>query len=45
MHDMSQVSEGIVVNGQISGAVVEANRNALAAAFVRGRSLSRSMAD
>jgi CSLREA domain-containing protein len=34
MHDMSQVSEGIVVNGQISGAVVEANRNALAAAFV-----------
>ncbi len=34
MHDKSQVSEGILVNGQISGAVVEANRNALAAAFV-----------
>jgi hypothetical protein len=35
MHDMSQVSEGIVVGGQISGAVVEANRNALATAFVQ----------
>jgi uncharacterized protein DUF4214 len=35
MHDMGQVSEGIVVNGQISGAVVEANRNALATAFVQ----------
>jgi hypothetical protein len=34
MHDMGQVSEGIVVNNQISGAVVEANRNALATAFV-----------
>jgi uncharacterized repeat protein (TIGR01451 family) len=34
MHDVSQVSEGIVVNNQISGAVVEANRNALAAEFV-----------
>jgi hypothetical protein len=33
--DLSQVSEGIVVNGQISGAVVEANRNALATAFVQ----------
>jgi hypothetical protein len=35
MRDMGQVSEGIVVNGQISGAVVEANRNALATAFVQ----------
>jgi hypothetical protein len=35
MHDKSQVSEGIVVNNQISGAVVEANRNALAAEFVQ----------
>jgi hypothetical protein len=35
MHDMSQVSEGIVVNNQISGAVIEANRNALAAEFVQ----------
>jgi hypothetical protein len=34
LHDVSQVSDGIVVNNQISGAVVEANRNALAAAFV-----------
>ena len=34
MHDMSQVSEGIVVNNQISGAVVEANRNSLASEFV-----------
>jgi hypothetical protein len=34
MHDMSQVSEGIVVGNQISGAVVETNRNALATAFV-----------
>ncbi|HVQ40051.1 MAG TPA: choice-of-anchor Q domain-containing protein, partial [Pyrinomonadaceae bacterium] len=34
MRDMSAVSEGIVVDGAISGAVVEANRNALAAAFV-----------
>jgi hypothetical protein len=32
--DMGQVSEGIVVNGQISGPVVEANRNRLAAEFV-----------
>jgi hypothetical protein len=32
--DLSQVSEGIVVNSQISGAAVEANRNALATAFV-----------
>jgi hypothetical protein len=35
MRDMRQVSEGIVVNGQISGAVVEANRNLLAADFVQ----------
>jgi hypothetical protein len=35
MHDMSQVSEGIVVNNQLSGAVVEANRNRLAAEFVQ----------
>jgi hypothetical protein len=35
MHDMGQVSEGIVVNNQISGAAVEANRNALATAFVQ----------
>jgi hypothetical protein len=34
MRDMSQASEGIVVNNQISGAVVEANRNRLAAAFM-----------
>jgi len=34
MFDLSQVSEGIVVNNQISGAVVEANRNRLAAEFV-----------
>ncbi|HVQ36951.1 MAG TPA: ice-binding family protein [Pyrinomonadaceae bacterium] len=34
MRDVSQVSEGIVVNNQISGAVVEANRNRLAAEFV-----------
>jgi hypothetical protein len=34
MKDMSQVSEGIVVNNQISGTVVEANRNRLAAEFV-----------
>jgi CSLREA domain-containing protein len=32
--DVRQVSEGIVVNNQISGAVVEANRNRLAAEFV-----------
>jgi len=35
MYDLSQVSEGIVVNNQISGAVVEANRNRLAAEFVQ----------
>jgi uncharacterized repeat protein (TIGR01451 family) len=35
MRDMGQVSERIVVNNQISGAVVEANRNALATAFVQ----------
>ena len=35
MRDVSQVSEGIVVNNQISGAVVEANRNRLAADFVQ----------
>ena len=35
MRDVSQVSEGIVVNDQISGAVVEANRNRLAAEFVQ----------
>ena len=35
MHDVSQVSEGIVVNNQISGAVVEANRNRLAVEFVQ----------
>jgi hypothetical protein len=35
MRDMRQVSEGIVVNGQISGAVVESNRNLLAADFVQ----------
>jgi len=34
MRDAGQVSEGIVVNNQISGAVVEANRNRLAAEFV-----------
>jgi hypothetical protein len=34
MRDMRVVSEGIVVNNQISGAVVEANRNRLAAEFV-----------
>jgi len=34
MRDVTQVSEGIVVNNQISGAVVEANRNRLAADFV-----------
>ena len=34
MRDVSQVSEGIVVSNQISGAVVEANRNRLAADFV-----------
>ena len=34
MRDVSQVSEGIVVNNQIVGAVVEANRNRLAAEFV-----------
>jgi hypothetical protein len=32
--DVSQVTEGIVVNNQISGAMVEANRNRLAAEFV-----------
>jgi len=35
MTDVSQVSEGIVVNNQISGAVVETNRNRLAAEFVQ----------
>ena len=35
MRDVSTVSEGIVVNNQISGAVVEANRNRLAAEFVQ----------
>jgi hypothetical protein len=34
MRDISGVSEGIVVNNQISGAVVEANRNRLAGEFV-----------
>jgi len=34
MSDVSKVSEGILVNNQISGAVVEANRNRLAAEFV-----------
>jgi hypothetical protein len=34
MRDMSQVSEGILVNNQLSGAVIEANRNRLAAEFV-----------
>ena len=34
MRDVSQVSEGIVVGNQISGAVVEANRNRLATEFV-----------
>jgi hypothetical protein len=34
INDMGQVSEGIVVGNQISGAVVEANRNRLAAEFV-----------
>jgi hypothetical protein len=34
MRDVATVSEGIVVNNQISGAVVEANRNRLAAEFV-----------
>ena len=34
MRDLATVSEGIVVNNQISGAVVEANRNRLAAEFV-----------
>jgi hypothetical protein len=35
MRDMSTVSEGIVVGNAISGAVVEANRNRLAAEFVQ----------
>ena len=35
MRDVSQVSEGIVVNNQLSGAMVEANRNRLAAEFVQ----------
>jgi hypothetical protein len=35
MRDLSTVSEGIVVNNQISGAVVEANRNRLATEFVQ----------
>jgi large repetitive protein len=33
--DLSQVAEGILVNDQISGSVVEANRNRLAAEFVQ----------
>jgi CSLREA domain-containing protein len=35
MRDVSTVSDGIVVNNQISGAVVEANRNRLAAEFAQ----------
>jgi hypothetical protein len=35
MRDLSTVSKGIVVNNQISGAVVEANRNRLAEEFVQ----------
>jgi len=35
LRDVSQVSEGIVVNNQISGAMVEANRDQLAADFVQ----------
>ena len=35
VHDVSQVSEGIVVGNQIDGAVVEANRNRLAWEFVQ----------
>ena len=35
MRDVATVSEGIVVNNAISGAVVEANRNRLAAEFVQ----------
>jgi hypothetical protein len=35
IRDLSQVSEGIIVNNQISGAIVEANRNRLAADFVQ----------
>jgi hypothetical protein len=34
IRDLSKVSEGIVVNNQIDGAVVEANRNRLAEEFV-----------
>jgi hypothetical protein len=34
MQDLGQISEGIVVGNQLSGAVVEANRNRLAAEFV-----------
>jgi hypothetical protein len=34
MRDVTQVSEGIVVNNQIDGAVLEANRSRLAAEFV-----------
>jgi hypothetical protein len=34
LRDLATVSEGIVVNNAISGAVVEANRNRLAAEFV-----------
>jgi CSLREA domain-containing protein len=35
LRDVSQVSEGIVVNNQISGPVIEANRDRLAAEFVQ----------
>jgi len=35
LRDLATVSEGIVVNNQISGVVVEANRNRLAAEFVQ----------
>jgi hypothetical protein len=35
LRDVRTVSEGIVVNNQISGAVVEANRDALAAEFAQ----------
>jgi hypothetical protein len=34
-NDMRQVAEGIVVNNQLSGAVMEANRHALVANFVQ----------
>src|SRR6185436_9082253 len=35
IRDLGQVSEGIVVSNQIVGAVVEANRNRLAAQFIQ----------